>query len=197
MRSAMRYLAGVSCRRALACLGLLVLLSAGVHCGPPSGSDGGVDSGRDAGRDAGPDGGDAGPSDAGDGGDGGDGGIEPPPATWSWIDENILPGCAASNRCHVGPPSMAPLDLRTGRGYAQLVGQPSIEVPNWDRVVPGDPEASYFYLKLLDRQAEACQAEGLPAVQCGRQMPSCQNCMLSERLIDTVRRWIEAGAPND
>ena len=109
-----------------------------------------------------------------------------------------MPGCASSNMCHQGPGrSMAPLDLRPGHGYGELVGQPSTEVPAWDLVAPGDPDASYLYLKLVGRQAEACAAEGLPAMDCGKSMPSCQDCMLSERLIDAVRRWIEAGAPNN
>jgi mono/diheme cytochrome c family protein len=86
--------------------------------------------------------------------------------------------------CHGPKKAKAKLDL-TGEGaYAALVGAASNEWPTMDRVKPGDPEASYLWLKLDHR---APKGDGMP-----------KGIFFSKRLPDDqlalIKRWIEEGA---
>jgi hypothetical protein len=83
--------------------------------------------------------------------------------------------------CH---PANAGLDLRAGRSFDSLVDRPSTERPSLVRVRPGDPAASYLYIKLVG----PC-----PGPDCsGSRMP--QGGALSAVEIATVRSWILGGA---
>jgi hypothetical protein len=64
-----------------------------------------------------------------------------------------------------------------------LVNVASAEVPGLMRVVPGDPEHSYLYLKVT----------GDPRIDGGRMPPISDP--LTPPDVELLRSWIEAGAP--
>jgi hypothetical protein len=93
-------------------------------------------------------------------------------------------GCVG---CHPGVnPS---LDLREGRSYEQLVGVRALEDPRLVRVVAGDPERSFLYLKL----GGAPPVADIPAI--GTRMPP-RAPPIDEADLELVRAWIEQGAKN-
>ena len=86
--------------------------------------------------------------------------------------------------CHIGEDSPAHgLDLGADAARDDLVGVPSIEVPELLRVDPGRPDESYLHCKLVadcdERVGERMPVGGPP---------------LSESDIEAIRRWIAAGA---
>ena len=102
-------------------------------------------------------------------------------ATLESIQDNVLsPICA---QCHFG--SNAPVGLRMDSldvSQANLINVDATLNPTFKRILPGDAENSFLYLKILgDPVAGNRMPLGLPA--------------LTESTIDTIRRWIEAGAP--
>jgi hypothetical protein len=87
--------------------------------------------------------------------------------------------------CHPGVnPS---LDLTAGNSYDELVGIQALEDPTLYRVVAGDPERSFLYLKL----GGAAPVADIPAI--GTRMPPRAPPIDPEDL-DLVRRWILQGA---
>ena len=91
-------------------------------------------------------------------------------------------GCTA---CHPGAnPS---LDLTKGKSYDQLVGIRALEDPTLYRVVAGDPERSFLYLKL----GGAPPVADIPAI--GTRMPPRAPPIDPDDL-DLIRRWILQGA---
>lgn len=89
--------------------------------------------------------------------------------------------------CH---PSVNPsLDLRPGRIYESLVGVRALEDPNLVRVVAGDADKSFLYLKI----AGDPELGDIPAI--GARMPQGAPRMAQED-IDVVRNWILQGAKN-
>lgn len=137
---------------------------------------------------------DAGPEDPEDtdvdAGDGSGAVTEPPPddgqPTWSGIYTYEFFSCKLAN-CH--GKGVAGVDMSSMQAaYNSLVNQPSdpsrpCADQGYERVVPGEPEASLMYLKLNIRPP------------CGQQMPP--GGQLSERARDRVRDWILKGAQND
>jgi Carboxypeptidase regulatory-like domain len=91
-------------------------------------------------------------------------------------------GCTG---CHPGV--NASLDLTEGNSYEQLVGVQALEDPTLYRVVAGDPERSFLYLKL----GGAAPVADIPAI--GTRMPPRAPPIDAEDL-DLVRRWILQGA---
>lgn len=77
------------------------------------------------------------------------------------------------------------LDLSDGMSYAQLVNMPSIQVPSFNRVEPGDAENSYLIHKIENRESII---EGNP-------MPPGQP--LTTEQIDIIKQWINDGAQNN
>jgi hypothetical protein len=91
-------------------------------------------------------------------------------------------GCTG---CHPGVnPS---LDLTEGHSYDQLVGIEALEDPTLYRVVAGDPERSFLYLKI----GGAAPVADIPAI--GTRMPPNAPPMAAEDM-DLIRRWILQGA---
>ncbi len=86
--------------------------------------------------------------------------------------------------CHDPLGRAADLDLSAGNAYASIVNVPSVQDPNWIRVVPGDPIHSLLYRKV---------AEDNPPV--GSRMPL--GGRLSDEQILLIRLWIEQGARNN
>jgi hypothetical protein len=87
--------------------------------------------------------------------------------------------------CHPGVnPS---LDLTAEKSYDQLVGVQALEDPTLYRVVAGDPEKSFLYLKI----GGAPPVGDIPAI--GTRMPPQAPPIPAEDM-DLVRRWILQGA---
>lgn len=106
----------------------------------------------------------------------------PFPSTFEAIQANVFtPSCALSF-CH-GAAMSANMDLREGAAYASIVNVASVEFPDWDRIEPFNPDASYMICKL-----EAC-----PNL-IGQQMPLIGG-PLDQSVIDVIRAWVLSGAP--
>jgi hypothetical protein len=87
--------------------------------------------------------------------------------------------------CHRSPMPSGMLDLNDDMAYDSLVDVPSVQVPEVNRVTPGDPDNSYLYLKLIGEQASVGGG--------GTRMPQGGG-MLPDDQIDLVRHWILGGA---
>jgi Carboxypeptidase regulatory-like domain len=94
----------------------------------------------------------------------------------------------ACTGCHPGVNSS--LDLRDGRSYDDLVGIAALEDPSLTRVVAGDPERSFLYLKLGGEPPLA----DIPAI--GTRMPP-RSPPIDDADLDLVRDWIEQGAKDE
>lgn len=106
-------------------------------------------------------------------------------ATFTEVQDRIfMPSCALSG-CHGNGSASAGMNLDPGNAYGNIVDVPSSERPELDRVEPGDPDASYMYLKVT----------GDPSISGGR-MPLGRD-PLSQELVDLLRGWIEVGAPDN
>jgi hypothetical protein len=90
----------------------------------------------------------------------------------------------ACGECHGGDNPKKGLDLSKDKGYAQLVSVKSQEVPEMVRVKPGDPAASYLWLKLTHT---ATQGRGMPRTLFGAKK-------LPQPDLDLVQQWIIQGA---
>jgi Carboxypeptidase regulatory-like domain len=114
------------------------------------------------------------------------GGDEPEPVAYSQVQavwERY--GCTG---CHPGVNSS--LDLREGRSYDSLVGIAALEDTSLTRVVAGDPERSFLYLKL----GGAAPVADIPAI--GTRMPPRSAPIAAEDL-ELIRDWIEQGAKDE
>lgn len=97
------------------------------------------------------------------------------------IQRLLTRNCAA---CHNAQDPQGGLDLQPDHAYANLVGKRATQV-DLPLVDPGRPERSYLYRKLVGTQLEVGgQGDAMPVG--GRR--------LTEKDLDAVRRWIEAGA---
>ena len=92
------------------------------------------------------------------------------------------PSCATAG-CHAGGAPAAGLNLDAANSYMMLVGIVSNQDANFQRVLPGDPDASYLIQKM----------EGTAAV--GGIMPPGTG--LPQTTIDVIRQWITDGAIDD
>jgi hypothetical protein len=79
----------------------------------------------------------------------------------------------------------ASMSLETGKSYAQLVNVPSSTCSGKTRVKPAAVAESYIINKLTG--VGICNGSMMPKV--GGPLPAAQ--------IDTIRRWICQGAPNN
>lgn len=105
----------------------------------------------------------------------------PVAVTFDDIQANVFtPSCATAG-CHRGAAPPQGLNLEAGMAFSNLVDVPSTQVPNLDRVEPGDPDNSYLIQKL----------EGSAAL--GAQMPF-GGTPLDQAVIDDIRQWISDGA---
>jgi hypothetical protein len=128
------------------------------------------------------------------GGDGGAPPAEPVPAcadsfegTFEAIQAVVFErqGCTQAV-CH-GDAAQGGLDLRAGSAYASLIETPSLG-SELARVVPGSPDRSYLFRKL-----SAATVPGSYTVA-GSPMPSGLP-PISADLLEGIRLWIKAGAP--
>jgi hypothetical protein len=86
--------------------------------------------------------------------------------------------------CHTREEPEAQLVFETGSGYEAMVGRASTQVPDQMLVVPGDPDASYLWLKLT---GDAEIGKGMPRTVIG-------SIRLSDAELELYRRWIADGA---
>lgn len=103
--------------------------------------------------------------------------------TLTQIQNDVFtPTCAVAG-CHDGGGATLPrsMDLRAGQSHASLVNVLSEQVA-FDRVEPGDPDASYLIDKL-----EGNQAAGTSRMPLG-------GAALDQATIDMIRQWITDGA---
>jgi hypothetical protein len=101
------------------------------------------------------------------------------------IQANVFtPTCSVSG-CHTGPMGNTlpnGMDLTNAdASFANLVGVPSVQVPELSRVEAGDPDNSYIIRKLEGTAEE------------GEQMPF-GGPPLDQAVIDDIRQWITDGA---
>jgi mono/diheme cytochrome c family protein len=89
--------------------------------------------------------------------------------------------------CHIPGAAQGDLALYPD-AWANIVNVPS-EQSDLLQIDPGNPDDSYFYLKLTD--------EYLAAGGSGEVMPPPQQGSLRPEEIDTIRAWIEEGAQRD
>jgi methionine-rich copper-binding protein CopC len=117
------------------------------------------------------------PSDGGGNG-GGSGGTT---ADFDSIQKTVFtPICSP---CHSGAGAPLGLQLDAAHSYNLLVGVPSGEVPNLNRVKAGDPDSSYIIIKLTNG----------PGIV-GEQMPRGEP-PLPAATIAAIKQWITNGAP--
>lgn len=97
------------------------------------------------------------------------------------VEPVVLERCLT---CHTADEPKAQLVLEPGRGYDEMVGRSSIQVPSLEIVAPGDLNDSYLWRKL---DGEASVGEGMPRTLFGyRRLPDPE--------LERFRVWIEDGA---
>ena len=114
--------------------------------------------------------------------------------TFSSIQQNIFTasdsaGRGACTSCHTSAGGRVPpagMDLGSPSAHAQLVNVASNAKPGAIRVIPGDPENSYFIHKLEGRSGMV-----------GLRMPRNGPPFLTDGQVLVIKRWIELGAPNN
>jgi hypothetical protein len=97
------------------------------------------------------------------------------------VEPLILKRCLG---CHTREQPKGELVLEQGEGYSQLVDRTSVQLPQTQLVVAGDPPTSYLWQKLV----------GPP--EKGQQMPRTLfgSKQLPEPELELIRRWIADGA---
>ena len=104
------------------------------------------------------------------------------------IQKKIFDTTCATPSCHGAGAASAGLDLSDGAAISNLVGVPAANeaarTAGLLRVAPGDPDNSYLLRKL---EGTLAAGEGVPMPLVGGPLPASA--------IDTIRRWIAAGAP--
>jgi len=129
------------------------------------------------------------------------------------LASDILPifarSCALSTSCHrtgtpyhlsLGPGVVNGEVVATDVVLAEIstaLGMPSVEVPTWRRVSPGEPERSYLMRKLEGTQRcgdLACVVVLGSPEPCGGRMPGGDSALpLEPDELGKIRDWIEQG----
>jgi hypothetical protein len=123
---------------------------------------------------------DTAPADSGGADSGVDTGAAPaPPATWAEVKPTLMNSCGFSS-CHGS--AAGGLFIWNALEPTDLINEPATGLPGGVLVVPGDPDRSYLYLKMID-------ADGIE----GTVMPP--GGMLDEEAREVIRSWIASGAP--
>jgi hypothetical protein len=107
-----------------------------------------------------------------------------PTATFTRVQTEIFTPTCATIACHDPLGQQSQLVLTAAGAYANTVGVSSVEMPQLQRIRPGDPTNSYLYRKIT--------GAGIT----GDRMP-LNKPPLSDAQIALVRDWIRRGAPND
>lgn len=107
------------------------------------------------------------------------------PVAYAQVQTLFDRNCVA---CH--PAVNASLDLTAGNSYAEVVGAQALEAPDLVRVVAGDPDSSFLYLKV----AGFAGLGDIPAY--GTRMPPSAPRLPADE-IRILRDWIAQGAKNE
>jgi hypothetical protein len=103
------------------------------------------------------------------------------------FSEEVLPllmrECAY---CHMREERYGYLVFEPETAYGNLVGVPARGYPAMQRVEPGAPDRSYLWMKMTGKYLDLGGE--------GWRMPLFP---MAESKMDTVRLWIEQGAPNN
>lgn len=99
-----------------------------------------------------------------------------------WIQAEIF-DVSCLTRCHGAASPAAGMSLERGESRAAMVNIRSRTDSNWLRVAPGNPSASMLLVQL----------GGEPGPELEGFMPWGQPLLCDEK-IDSIRRWIAAGA---
>jgi hypothetical protein len=116
-------------------------------------------------------------------------GSVPGPEEWSRRDPSFTADVepvvvARCGSCHLREDPQGRLVLERGHGFSQLVGRASVQVGR-PLVVPGDPDSSYLWHKLV--AADGIVGKGMPTTVVGaRRLPEAE--------LELFRAWIERGA---
>ncbi|HZP43047.1 MAG TPA: hypothetical protein VFD84_16270 [Candidatus Binatia bacterium] len=109
---------------------------------------------------------------------------------------NIQPifdrSCALAG-CHLGGTAINGQDLAPGASYRSSVNKPALQKPGFQRVVPGNPNRSYLYLKIIGdpRIVGVLMPQGCPGMPLGG-----AQCLTSDE-IQAINTWITECAPNN
>lgn len=108
--------------------------------------------------------------------------------TFDRIQKQVFNTSCATSGCHDSQSQANGLLLEIGAAYTQTVNATPTNVTaqglGWDRITPGDPAMSYLYNKVT----------GDLGANLGSRMPLGRP-PLAANLIEIIRLWIEAGAP--
>jgi hypothetical protein len=110
-------------------------------------------------------------------------GCSPPAPPLSDLEKQVFTRSCAFSACHPASTSPAGGLSLAGGSYEKLVNVKSTLAPDKLRVVPFQPDQSFFFEKI---------AQEKPSV--GKRMPPGQP--LPDEEIAQIRAWIEAGAEN-
>jgi len=116
--------------------------------------------------------------------DGPAGGDAASPSFASQVQPIFGASCAVSS-CHAGASPQAGMSLESGSAYSALVGVASAQCATLKRVEPGDPGQSYLMQKL----------DGSGSCFTGSKMPPAGS--ITSAQVETIRSWIQSGAPNN
>jgi hypothetical protein len=117
--------------------------------------------------------------------DDGNGGGAP---TLSGDVQPIFTANCAFSGCHGGSSPAQGMNLSAGQAFQNTVNVASVELPSMDRIEPGQPGLSYLLNKIQGTQGTVGGS--------GQRMP-LGGSPLSQDDINTVRAWVQAGAPNN
>ena len=106
----------------------------------------------------------------------------PPPTLFEQVQTSVFRRHCAAAPCHDMVEPGGELSLTPNEAYGELVNVPAAQDPGLLRVTPGDPSASYLWIKL-----------GSGPFADGVRMPSGEPTLPDEDL-SLIREWIEAGA---
>ncbi|HWO18458.1 MAG TPA: lamin tail domain-containing protein [Kofleriaceae bacterium] len=125
------------------------------------------------------------------------GGVDDAPVvepTYDNVVDRVLKPLCTFGSCHALPIVAAELDLTTEKACDALISTPSCLFPDRMRIVPSNPDQSFFLHKLTGEFLD-----GTPDSTCASSnlvMPWGAAALPPED-IDLVRRWIAVGAPCD
>jgi hypothetical protein len=126
----------------------------------------------------------------GGGGGGSAGPVENGTPTFARIQSEVLDQSCTSGSCHTSLARAGSLILEEGVSYDNLVGvtptNPMAASTGMQRVYPGEPDKSFFYMKLSHGLTDGM----------GLSMP-WGGPYLDEPSLEVIRAWIEAGAPRE
>ena len=110
------------------------------------------------------------------------------PATFTEVNDDLLSTSCALSSCHGSGTGELTLTADDPKGnFDALVGVASDQLPDLQRVKPGDPDNSYLVMKLEGHADIVDDA-----------MPPPSGLLDSDPdLVDRVRSWIEDGAKNN